>query len=123
MINFKEYLIEYAGKEKAAFFGISKLKAGNNGKRLDDPYNRKHKNAFAKTYNHKHPVINNICQGKSNNVQMMGQPLLSVLALYGVNFEPGIKTLGNSDVEVEMYEDEEGTQRGILRNRKKNNVL
>jgi hypothetical protein len=123
MITFKEYLIEYAGKQNAAFFGISKLKAGNNGKRLDDPYNRKHKNPFAKKYNHKHPVIDNICRGKSNNVQMMEQPLLSILALYGIQFEPGIKTLGNSDVEVEMYEDEKGVRRGILRSRKKSNGL
>ena len=123
MITFKEYLIEYASKQNAAFFGISKLKAGSNGKRLDDPYNRKHKNAFKKEYSHKHPIIDGICRGRSNNVQIAGQPLLSILSLYGVRFEPGIKTLGNSDVEVEMYEDEEGMQRGILRNRKPKNVL
>ena len=122
MITFKEYLIEYASKENARFFGISKLKAGNNGKLIDNT-NRKHKNAFAQPYNHKHPVINNICQGKANNVQIAGKNLLSILSLYGVQFEPGVKTLGNSDVEIEMYTDRDGIQKGILRNRKKSNGL
>jgi len=123
MVTFKKYLIEYATKQNSRFFGISKLRAGNNGKLLGNPLGREKDNSFKQEYQHKHPIIDNICRGKTNNVQMMGQPLLSVLALYGVNFEPGIKTLGNSDVEVEMYEDGEGLQRGILRNRKKNNVL
>jgi hypothetical protein len=123
MITFREYLVEYATKQNSQLFGIAKLRSGTNGKLLDDPHNRKHKNAFKKEYSHKHPVIDSICNGKSNNVQIAGQPLLSILSLYGTQFEPGIKTLGNSDVEVEMYEDEEGLQRGILRNRKKNNGL
>jgi len=123
MISFKEFLAEYASKENALFFGISKLKSGINGKTLDDPHNRKHKNAFAKTYKHKHPLINSICQGQANNVQLAGKPLLSLLSLYNVEFQPGVKTLGNSNVEVEMLVDERGLQRGILRNRKKNNGL
>lgn len=123
MMTFKEYLVEYATKQNSQMFGISKLRAGTNGKLVDDPHNRKHKNAFKQEYTHKHPVIDSICRGKSNNVQMAGQSLLSILTLYGTQFEPGIKTLGNSDVEVEMYEDEEGNQRGILRNRKKSNGL
>lgn len=123
MITFKEYLVEYATKQNSQLFGIAKLRAGTNGKLLDNPHNRKHVNAFKKEYSHKHPVIDNICRGKSNNVQLAGPPLLSILDLYNTQFEPGVKTLGNSNVEVEMYEDEEGLQRGILRNRKKNNGL
>jgi len=123
MITFKEYLVEYATKQNSQLFGIAKLRAGTNGKLLDNPHNRKHVNAFKKEYSHKHPVIDNICRGKSNNVQLAGPPLLSILDLYNTQFEPGVKTLGNSNVEVEMYEDEEGNQRGILRNRKKNNGL
>ena len=123
MVTFREYLIEYATKQNSQFFGISKLRSGTNGKLLDDPYNRKHKNAFKKEYSHKHPVIDSICTGKSNNVQMAGQSLLSILSLYGTIFEPGVKTLGNSNVEVEMYQDAKGQERGILRNRKKNNGL
>ena len=123
MVTFKKYLIEYATKQNSQFFGISKLRAGNNGKLLDDPYNRENKNSFKKKYSHKHPIVDNICRGKSDNIQLVGQPLISILSVYGTQFEPGIKTLGNSDVEVEMYEDEEGQQRGILRNRKKKNDL
>ena len=123
MVTFKKYLIEYATKQNSQFFGISKLRAGNNGKLLDNPLGRDNANSFKKKYHHKHPVIDSICTGKSNNVQLAGKPLISILTLYSTQFEPGVKILGNSDVEVEMYEDEEGLQRGILRNRKKNNVL
>ena len=39
----------------------------------------------------------------------MGMPLHNTLDMYEVDFNPGVaKTLGNSGVEVEMYEDEEG---------------
>jgi hypothetical protein len=123
MITFKEYLIEYATKQNSQFFNIAKLKAPNNGKSFDNIHNRKHANTIKKEYSHKHPIIDRICKGNSNNVHLAGPPLLSILDLYNTQFQPGTKTLGNSDVEVEMYEDEEGTQRGILRNRKKNNVL
>lgn len=99
-------------------FGISKLRAGINGKLIDDPYNRKHKNAFKRDYTHKHPVVDRICSGKANNIRMAGQPLITILSLYNTKFEPGIKILGNSDVEVEMYEDEEGQCQGILRSKK-----
>jgi len=123
MISFKKYLIEYATRQNSQMFGITKIKAGINGKLIDDPYNRKHKNAYKQNYTHKHPVIDNICSGKANNVRMTGQPLISILSLYDTKFEPGIKTLGNSDVEVEMFEDEEGLCQGILRSKKKNNGL
>lgn len=118
MISFERYLIEYATKQNSQMFGINKLRAGINGKLLDDPYNRKHKNAFKQNYTHKHPVIDRICTGKADNIRMTGQPLISILTLYNTKFEPGIKTLGNSDVEVEMFEDEEGKCSGILRNKK-----
>lgn len=122
MVTFKEFLAEYASKENAKFFGITNLKAGNNGKSFDS-LNRKHSNLYPKHHKHKHPVIDRICQGKANNVLMVGAPLLHLLGLYDVHFTPGVKILGNSAVEVEMIEDEEGTQRGILRSRKKQNGL
>lgn len=123
MISFKEYLIEYATKQNSQFFDIVKLKAPNNGKSFDNAHGRKHANTIKKEYSHKHPIIDSICTGKSNNVQLAGPRLMSILGLYNTAFEPGLKTLGNSDVEVEMFEDEEGVQVGILRNRKKQNGL
>lgn len=119
MINFKEYLIEYATKQNSQFLNITTLKAPNNGKSFGNVFSRKHANTIKKEYNHKHPIIDGICTGKSNNVQLKGPRLISILSLYDTAFEPGIKTLGNSDVEVEMFEDEEGMQVGILRNKKK----
>lgn len=120
MVTFNEYLLEYVkDKDKSLFFGISKMKHGNNGKDWNNPHGRKHMNTVAKEYNHKHPIINSICQGKADNISVAGHNLNGILKLYNMLFEPGIKTVGNSDVEIEMYEDEEGKQFGRLRNKKK----
>lgn len=119
MISFKEYLVEYATKQNSQFANITTLKAPNNGKSFANALTRKHANTFRKEYNHKHPIVDSICTGKSNNVQLKGPRLLSILNLYNTTFEPGVKTLGNSDVEVEMFEDEEGMQIGTLRNKNK----
>ena len=122
MVTFREYLLEYATKQNSQFFGISKLKAGSNGKLIGDT-GRVNQNAFKQEFIHKHPIIDNICRGKTNNVQVAGQPLLAILAQYDTKFEPGIKNIGNSCAEVEMYVDNNGVQRGIFKNKTKTNVL
>ncbi len=89
-----------------------------NGKDIfKNPLDRKHSNVFRKEYKHKHHVVHNIATGKSNNIFMRGMPLDALLTTYNTEFTPGVKTLGNSKVEVEMYEDEEGVHCGILRRR------
>jgi len=47
---------------------------------------------------------------------LMGMPLQQTLDIYGMDFAPG-KTngCGNSGVEIQMFEDEEGNQCGMLR--------
>lgn len=80
-----------------------------------DPGSRKHANIIRKEYKHKHPLIDSISSGRANNVSLKGEPLNVLLQTYQTNFQPGSKTLGNSNVEVEMYEDEEGVRCGILR--------
>jgi hypothetical protein len=127
MVTFRDYLLEYAKKEDSIFFGISKLKAhtkngAHNGKDYNRAHTRKHINTVAKEYNHKHPIINSICQGKADNIPVIGSNLNSILNLYNMVFEIGLKTIGNSGVEIEMSEDEEGRQRGMLRNKKKKKV-
>ena len=120
MVTFSDYLLEYTkDKEKSLFFGISKMKHGNNGKDWNRAHERKHINTVTKEYNHKHPIINSICQGKADNVPVTGVILNIILKLYNMLFEPGLKTIGNSDVEIEMFEDEEGRQHGRLNNKKK----
>ena len=120
MVTFSDYLLEYTkDKEKSLFFGISKMKHGNNGKDWNRAHERKHVNTVTKEYNHKHPIINSICQGKADNVPVTGVILNIILKLYNMLFEPGLKTIGNSDVEIEMFEDEEGRQHGRLNNKKK----
>lgn len=118
MLAFKKFFLEYYKGDP-----ITNPNAGLSGKRAHvDPSTRVHGNIVRKEFKHKHPVVDSICSGKANNIQMAGQPLLHVLSLYDTQFTPGVKVLGNSDVEVEMYEDEEG-QKGILRNRKKGNAV
>lgn len=115
MVPFKQYILEYAK------FGdnLTKLKSGTNGKNYDNAFNRKHVNTVKKEYKHKHPLIDSVVKGISNNIPLKGQPLAALLNTYQTDFVPGVKTLGNSGVEVEMYEDEEGTPCGILRNKNK----
>lgn len=118
MIKYREYFLEY--------FKGNKILNPNptNGKNLyKDPGSRINPNYVNKEYKHKHPVVDSICTNKANNVQMAGQPLLQILSLYGTAFTPGVAVLGNSDVEVEMCEDEEGQQIGILRRRVKTNAV
>ena len=46
----------------------------------------------------------------------MGRPLLDTLAAYAVDYKPGVtNSLGNSGVEVQMFEDNEGNQCGMLK--------
>jgi len=46
----------------------------------------------------------------------MGRPLLDTLAAYEVDYKPGVtNSLGNSGVEVQMFEDNEGSPCGMLR--------
>ncbi len=119
MIRYREYFLEYFKGNK-----ILNPNAGLSSKRAHiDPSARVNLNFVKKTYKHKHPVIDSICTGKADNVKMAGQPLLRILSLYGTAFTPGVMVLGNSDVEAEMYEDEEGQQVGVLRNRNKGNAV
>jgi hypothetical protein len=122
MVTFKEYLVEYATKQNSLFYGITKLKAGKNGKLLHSN-NRKHVNSQKKEYTHKHPIVDSICRGKTNNVQVAGKRLLNILALYGVQFASGSVVLGNSCVEARLWKDQRNHYRGILSNRKKGNGL
>lgn len=109
MVNFKTYILEY-------FKGnpITNPKMRN----TKDP-NRAHlrKNVAQHTINHqhKHPLVASVVDGKANNVSVAGTPLLNLLNTYNTQFEPGVKTLGNSNVEIEMNQDEKGNRYGIVR--------
>ena len=48
----------------------------------------------------------------------MGTPLFNTLNTYDLDYAPGeTKVLGNSGVNVKMFEDEEGNQCGMLTKR------
>jgi len=77
---------------------------------------KKHLNTLPKQYNHKCPHVSNLVNGSAHQIKLMGQPLLNTLAQYNVDYKPGVTNgLGNSGVEVEMFEDEEGNQCGMLK--------
>jgi hypothetical protein len=121
MVTFKNYILEYVkNKDSSLFFGISKMKHGNNGKDWNRVHLRKHANTVVDEYDHKHPIIDSIVRGNANNVPVTGANLNNILRLYDTIFEIGLKTLGNSSVEIEMFEDKHGRQHGKLRNKKAN---
>ncbi len=79
---------------------------------------RKHENLTRKEYGHKCPHVNNLLNGAASQIKLMGAPLLNTLNTYDVQYLPGeTKVLGNSGVEVKMFEDEEGNQCGMLAKR------
>lgn len=122
MVTFKDYLLEYASKEKARFFGISKMKSGSNGKDWNNPHGRKHINTVAKTYEHKHPIVDRVVQGHTNNVPVAGPVLDQILKLYDTDFDIGKKSLGNS-VEIVMTTDNRGNRKAVISKKDKQNGL
>ncbi len=81
---------------------------------------RKHENLTRKEYKHKCPHVKNLINGGARSINLLGQPLMNSLQMYGMEFEPGtVKGIGNSDVEIEMFENEEGQPQAILRRKNK----
>ena len=111
MMTFKEY---YQGDKTMSSTVTSLTDPGGNGKSIMST-GRKHENLKRQEYNHKCPHVDSIINGSARQVQLTGQPLLNALAEYGVKFNAGCcKGLGNSGVEVKMFEDGEHKACGIL---------
>lgn len=121
MITFKEFLLEYAKGDNAVYFGAATVKYGFNGKSYDRAFDRKNFNTVKKEYKHKHPIISSIIKGNANNVVIGGAKLRQILNMYQIENKPGKKTLGNSGVSIEIFVDQQGNQKGILRRRKTHN--
>lgn len=110
MITFKEY---YQGDK---LFNYNT--PGKYGKNAFSGMDRKHQNITRQEYNHKNPHVNSLINGSAQQIKLMGQPLMNVLREYGVNYQSGVvKTLGNSNVGVRMFDDEEGNHCGMLINK------
>ena len=122
MVTFKDYLLEYASKEKSTFFGISKMKSGRNGKDWNNPHGRKHTNTVAKEYKHKHPIVYRVAYGRDNNVSVAGKVLEQILKLYDTDFSIGTKSLGNS-VNITMSTDNRGNIKAIISKKIKENGM
>lgn len=92
-----------------------------NGKKADRAFGtRKNINTKPKEYEHKDPAVSNA----TNSPQLYkGLKLRQLLQQYNTKFAPNVtKVLGNSDVEVEMFEDEEGQPCGRVKRRVKNGM-
>ena len=108
--NFKTYFEYYQGDP----IMNPHMRNGKNVNRVG--LSKKHLNTVPKQYNHGCPHVNNLVNGGAHQIKLMGMPLHSALDTYQVDFSPNItKTLGNSGVEVEMFEDEEGNHCGMLK--------
>lgn len=111
MVTFKEY---YQGDKAGNALATSITgRSGNKSLMRGD---RKHQNLVRKEYDHKSPHVNNIINGGSQQIRLVGAPLIQTLKLYDVSFKEGTsKGLGNSGVEVDMFIDAEGRQGGLLK--------
>ena len=108
--NFKTFFEYYQGDP---IMNVH-MKNGKNVNRVGAT--KKHLNTLPKQYRHACPHVKNLINGSATQIKLAGQPLFNSLKAYQVDYAPGVtKGLGNSGVEVEMYEDEEGNQCGMLR--------
>lgn len=92
-----------------------------NGKKADRAFgNRQNVNTKPKEYKHKDTVVDNA----THTPQLYkGLRLQQLLQQYNTDFTPNTsKVLGNSNVEVEMFEDEEGQPCGRVKRRVKNGM-
>ena len=110
--SFKTFFEYYQGEELLN----PHMRVGKNINRVG--LSKKHLNTVPKQHKHACPHVRNLVNGGAHQIKLMGMPLHDSLDKYQVDFSPGVtKTLGNSGVEVEMFEDEEGNHCGILKNR------
>ena len=110
MENFKTFFEYYQGEELLN----PHMRTGKNINRVG--LAKKHLNTVPKQYSHECPHVRNLLNGGAHQIKLMCAPLHDTLNVYQVDYAPGIsKSLGNSGVEVEMFEDEEGNHCGMLK--------
>lgn len=113
MISFKEFLLEY-------FKGNPILNPRfTNGKDPNRAFSgkRKHITSIKKEYEYKDPLVKTVALGQANNLIVPYNRLLKILSLYKITPELGIKTLGNSKVQVQLYLDKQNNLTGKLQKR------
>jgi hypothetical protein len=109
MVCFKEY---FQGDNAMNANAVSVQTGGKSIMRAG----RKHENLVRKVYKHKCPHVSNLINGGAGRITLAGQVLNNALQLYGMEFQPGVTNgIGNSQVELQMFEDEEGQPIGILK--------
>jgi len=107
MQTFKEY---YQGDNMMNANAVS-VKQGGKSIMTGD---RKHQNLKRQEYQHKCPHVRN-CMHNGAPITLAGQPLINALKMYAMEFQPGVTNgIGNSDVEIVMFEDEEGHPKGTV---------
>lgn len=113
MQAFKDYFLEYYNGDNMMNANAVSVKSG--GKSMMRT-GRKHENLKRKEYTSKNPHVQNVCNGGAGQIQLTGQQLMNMLGDYGMEFKPGVVNgVGNSGAEIQMFENEEGLQVGILR--------
>lgn len=115
MVSFKKYLLEYASKENKMHHQVVQLKNKNRNPDRAAVGVSKKTTTTNREYIHDSPHVNNLINGKAHQIKLSGEPLLSTLRIYGVEYSPGqVKGLGNSKVKVKMFDDESGNCCGML---------
>ena len=119
MKSFKQYVLEYRHTNDAT--GAAAIMSPNpsNGKNTNRIINRLAVGGNPNTI----PLDKTINRTEISKYQLgqtfTGPSLNNLLIKYGIDFEPsGVKVLGNSSMELEMWIDEKGRQFGRIRERK-----
>ena len=109
MKSFKKFFEYYQGDK------LLKFKVGN--KDPNRVLNKKHLTTQNKAYERvDNPHVRNLKKGLASQIKLMGLALQNLLKDYDVDYAPGqTKSLGNSNIECKMYEDNEGNSCGLVR--------
>ena len=86
-----------------------------NGKNADRFNSRKHMNTKPKHYKHMDQSVENVANGKANNVLLQGARLQNILTKYNIQFKPGTKGLGRTHAVLVMYNTPQGPAAMITR--------
>jgi len=81
---------------------------------------RKHVTSVKKEEEYADPLVKSVALGHANEQLVPYNRLMKILSIYKIDPETGIKTLGNSKVEVVLDYGSDGKLMGKLRRRAKN---
>lgn len=116
MTSFKRFFLEYY--KGNPILNPKMVKGKDPNRALTNQ--RKHITSVRKEEEYADPLVKSVALGHANDQLVPYKRLMKILSIYKVNPESGVKTLGNSKVEVVLDYGNDGRLMGKLRKRAKN---